>query len=190
MQRCLKPSESKIIGRRTSSTWLSRLDRPHSHPQGGNRRKLTASVYVSQCWNLVTGISGAFLTKVLRRRTQFLIAYVGMTAIFVVWTGVSADYAQAASARPASAAAVVAMIFVYYTFYTIMHPLTYIFVTEVFPFVHRAKGVGLTQLFIRAGSAFNQFVNPIGLGNIGWKFYIVYDVSYMIPPSVCVARQG
>jgi hypothetical protein len=95
-----------------------------------------------------------------------------MTCAFAVWTGVSASFAQTGSSH--AAIAVVAMIFVYYMFYTIMHPLTYIFITEVFPFVHRAKGVGLTQVFSRGGSAFNQFVNPIGLGNIGWKFYIVY----------------
>jgi hypothetical protein len=29
-------------------------------------------------------------------------------------------------------------------------------------------------------SAFNTFVNPIGLGNIGWKFYIVYVVSVTV----------
>lgn len=97
-----------------------------------------------------------------------------MTCAFAVWTGVSANFAQTGS--HSAAIAVVAMIFIYYMFYTIMHPLTYIFITEVFPFVHRAKGVGLTQVFSRAGSAFNQFVNPIGLGNIGWKFYIVYVV--------------
>jgi len=122
----------------------------------------------------VTGVTGAFLTRVLRRRTQYLIAFIGMTAVFAVWTGVSADYAQ--TGNPQAASAVVAMIFVYYMFYTIMHPMTYIYITEVFPFVHRAKGVGLTQTFSRAGSAFNQFVNPIGLQNMGWRFYIVYVV--------------
>lgn len=100
-----------------------------------------------------------------------------MTAIFAVWTGVSARYDQ--TGDTGSAYAVVAMIFVYYLFYTIMHPLTYIYITEVFPFVHRAKGVAMTQLFSRAGSAFNQFVNPIGLDNIGWKFYIVYVVCQL-----------
>jgi len=122
----------------------------------------------------VTGVTFALLTRILRRRTQYLVAFVGMTVIFAVWTAASANYAQTGNSEAASA--VVAMIFIYYVFYTIMHPLTYIYITEVFPFVHRAKGVGLTQTFSRAGSAFNQFVNPIGLGNIGWKFYIVYVV--------------
>jgi len=98
-----------------------------------------------------------------------------MTVLFACWTGASADYAQ--TKNPKAAGAVVAMIFVYYMFYTVMHPMTYIYITEVFPFVHRAKGVGLTQTFSRAGSAFNQFVNPIALEHLNWKLYIVYVVS-------------
>jgi hypothetical protein len=77
-----------------------------------------------------------------------------MTAVFACWTGSSADYAKTHSQQ--AAGAVVGMIFVYYMFYTIMHPLTYVYITEVFPFIHRAKGVALTQLFSRGGSSFNQ----------------------------------
>lgn len=99
-------------------------------------------------------MTGAFLTKKLTRRTQYFIAFIGMTAIFACWTGASADYAMTKNTQ--AAGAVVGMIFVYYMFYTIMHPLTYVYITEVFPFVHRAKGVALTQLFSRGGRSFNQ----------------------------------
>jgi len=105
-----------------------------------------------------------------------------MTVVFACWTGASADYAKTGNST--AAGAVVAMIFIYYLFYTIMHPMTYIYITEVFPFVHRAKGVALTQTFSRGGSAFNQFVNPIGLKNITWKFYIVYVVWLAIETAV------
>lgn len=27
---------------------------------------------------------------------------------------------------------------------------------------------------VKSASFFNQFVNPIGLANLGWKYYIVY----------------
>ncbi|KAK4554311.1 hypothetical protein LTR86_008519 [Recurvomyces mirabilis] len=134
------------------------------------------------CWNLVTGCTSAFLTSILRRRTQYLIAFIGMTVVFACWTGASADYAKTKNEQ--AAGAVVAMIFVYYMFYTIMHPLTYIYITEVFPFVIRAKGVGLTQTFSRGASAFNQFVNPIGLQNITWKYYIVYVVWLAIEATI------
>ena len=120
------------------------------------------------------------MTRVLPRRSQFLFSFIGITFIFALWTGVSADYAMTGDSR--AAAAVVVIIFIYYLVFNIMHPLAYIYITEVFPFVHRAKGVGLMQVFTRAGSAFNQFVNPIGLEAMQWKFYIIYVVS---SPSVC-----
>ncbi len=47
-------------------------------------------------------------------------------------------------------------------------------IMQVFPFAHRAKGVAITQFFSRGASAFNQFVNPIGLQHLAWKYYIVY----------------
>lgn len=145
-------------------------------------RKIPVAIDITQCWNLVTGVTSAFVTKIARRRIQYLVAFTGMTVLFACWTGASADYAKTGNHQ--AAGAVVAMIFIYYLFYTIMHPMTYIFITEVFPFVHRAKGVALTQTFSRAGSAFNQFVNPIGLANIGWRFYIVYVVWLAIETTV------
>jgi MFS family permease len=98
-----------------------------------------------------------------------------MTIVFSIWTGVSAGYAQHAS--HSAATAVIAMIFLYNAMYSIMQPLTYIYVTEVFPFVHRAKGVAVLQFFTRGSTAFNSFVNPIGIDDLGWRFYLVYVVS-------------
>ncbi len=67
------------------------------------------------CWNLITGCTSAFVTRVLRRRTQYLTAFIGMTIVFACWTGASADYAQ--TGNHYAAGAVVGMIFVYYMFY-------------------------------------------------------------------------
>ena len=63
------------------------------------------------CWNLITGCTFAVATLVLKRRTQYLIAFVGMTVVFACWTGASADYAQTGNHH--AAGAVVGMIFVY-----------------------------------------------------------------------------
>jgi MFS family permease len=127
------------------------------------------------CWNLVTGVTGSFITHYMRRRVQYLISYSAMTILFACWTAASAVYAQD-NDNSASGRAVVALIFIYYGFYNLMMPLTYIYLSEVFPFLQRSKGVAITQFFSRGGSAFNSFVNPIGLDSIAWRYYIVYVV--------------
>jgi MFS family permease len=68
------------------------------------------------------------------------------------------------------------MIFIYYSCYNLIHPLTYIYIPEVFPFISRSKGIAITQFFTRSSSTFNTFVNPIGIANLGWKYYFVYIV--------------
>ena len=103
--------------------------------------------------------------------------------MFASWTAASAIYDQNHSNTHA-AGAVVAMIFIYYACYNTMMPLTYIFICEVFPFIHRSKGVAVTQLFTRAGSGFNMFINPMGLEQIGWKFYLVYVAWLAVETTV------
>jgi hypothetical protein len=135
-----------------------------------------------QCWNLVSGVSGAFLTKLMGRRTQYLVAFTGMTIVYACWTGASANFSQTGNTH--AAGAVVGMIFVYYGCYNLMHPLTWIYVPEIFPFYIRSKGTTITQFTTRASSAFNTFVNPIGLENLGYKFYIVYVVWLAIETTI------
>jgi hypothetical protein len=135
-----------------------------------------------QCWNLVSGVSGAFFTKLIGRRTQYLIAFTGMTIVFACWTGASANFAMTANHN--AAGAVIGMIFIYYGCYNLMHPLTWIYVPEVFPYYIRSKGTSVTQFLTRASAAFNTFVNPIGLANLGWKFYIVYVVWLAIETTI------
>ncbi|KAL0638277.1 hypothetical protein Q9L58_002734 [Maublancomyces gigas] len=125
------------------------------------------------CWNLVTGFTASYLVSITPRRVMYLTSVTGMFVIFAAWTGASASYANTHDSG--AAAAVVAMIFLYYPFYN-GAPLTYTYTIELFPFSMRAKGTVVVQTFSRLASFFNQFVNPIGLANIGWKYYIVYTV--------------
>jgi|SRR5688572_11046672 hypothetical protein len=98
-----------------------------------------------------------------------------MIAVFSTMTGVSAYYANTSS--HSAAIAVVALIFLYNASYNIMQPLLFVYSMEIFPFVHRAKGIAILQFFVRGSTAFNAFVNPIGLDDLAWKFYLFYCVS-------------
>ena len=48
------------------------------------------------------------------------------------------------------------------------------FLVELFPFAQRARGITIFQWWGRAAGFFNQFVNPIGINNASWKYYIRY----------------
>ncbi|KAK9469578.1 MFS sugar:H+ symporter [Lipomyces arxii] len=130
------------------------------------------------CWNLVTGCIAAVVTKYMRRRVQYLTAFTMMTICFACWTGASASFTL--TGNSSAAIAVVAMIWIYYSFYNLMMPLTYIYMTEIFPFIYRSKGISFQLIFNKGATAFNQFVNPIGLQRLGYKFYIVYCVWLVI----------
>ncbi|KAI5805156.1 MFS transporter [Geopyxis carbonaria] len=133
------------------------------------------------CWNLVTGFTASWLVGITPRRVMYLVSVTGMLVTFAAWTGASASYAQTENHH--AAGAVVAMIFLYYPFYN-GAPLTYTYTIEIFPFSMRAKGTVVVQTFSRFASFFNQFVNPIGLAAIGWKYYIVYTVWLAVEACV------
>lgn len=48
------------------------------------------------------------------------------------------------------------------------------YLVELWPFAERARGISWFQLFGRAAGFFTTFVNPIGLQNAGWKYFIMY----------------
>ncbi len=53
-------------------------------------------------------------------------------------------------------------------------PLIVAYTVEILPYSLRAKGFNVFNFVISVALIFNQYVNPIALGNIGWKYYIVY----------------
>jgi MFS family permease len=113
------------------------------------------------------------------RRPMFLISMVGMFVGYVLLTGFSAAYVenQGSSSSSSYAQASVAFIFIFSAFYDIAWtPMTVLYPVEILPFTIRAKGMAVQGISIAIALFFNQYVNPIALAAIGWKYYIVYDV--------------
>ncbi len=54
------------------------------------------------------------------------------------------------------------------------------YAAEILPYNIRAKGLTIMFLMVDAALWFNQFVNPIALNNIAWRYYIVYCVWLMV----------
>ncbi|KAL4767001.1 general substrate transporter [Aspergillus nidulans var. acristatus] len=130
-------------------------------------------------WCFLVSLAAAFLVDRFGRKTLFLFAGIGMLISFTVWTACSAVYAQTESA-PAGRA-VLAMIFLFYGTAGAAWPgLTVAYTVEILPFNIRAKGLTLCTCVAALAGIYNQYVNPLGLEALGWKFYFVYVAVLVI----------
>ncbi|KAG2416057.1 hypothetical protein HFD88_007249 [Aspergillus terreus] len=138
-----------------------------------------------QIWSFLVAIGfSAFLVDVLGRRKLFMIAGVGMLITFSIWTGCSAAYAQ--SGNTGAGTAVIAMIFLFYGVAGFAWPgLTIAYCAEILPFNIRAKGIAVNLALTASASVFNQYVNPIGLENLQWRFYFVY-IAILVIECLCI----
>jgi len=47
---------------------------------------------------------------------------------------------------------------------------------QILPFNLRTKGLFVSSECVNASLVFNQYVNPIALPVLGWKYYVIYTV--------------
>lgn len=106
-----------------------------------------------------------------------------MTILFACYTAGSAVYAED-NENKAAAKAVIALIFLYSAGYNLMQPFQYLYIGEIFPFIQRSKGIAVMQMSTRIASAFNLLVNPIGMADLAWKFFLIYCVWLVIETVV------
>ncbi|KAH8697787.1 general substrate transporter [Talaromyces proteolyticus] len=138
-----------------------------------------------QIWSFLVAIGfSSFLVDLWGRRTLFMIAGVGMLVSFSIWTGCSAVYAQTGNSSAGSA--VIAMIFIFYGVAGFAWPgLTVAYCAEILPFNIRAKGLAVSFALTAASSVFNQYVNPIGLQHLQWRYYFVY-ISILVVECLAI----
>ncbi|KAI8168761.1 Lactose permease [Colletotrichum sp. SAR 10_70] len=130
-------------------------------------------------WSWLVSLTAAFFVDRIGRRVLFLFAGIGMLLSFSVWTACSAVYAQTESSS--AGIAVVAMIFVFYGVAGAAWPgLTVSYTVEILPYNIRAKGLTLCFCFTALSGVFNQWVNPLGIEQLEWRFYFVYIAILVI----------
>lgn len=137
---------------------------------------------ILQIVNFAVALFMCFMVDRIGRRKLFLTATAGMMCSFMVWTACSAQFTYSADGTSATGPksdgrAVIATIFIYYVFYnTAWSGLLVGYAVEILPYNIRAKGMTILWLAIDAVLFFNQYVNPIALRHLHWKYYIVYTV--------------
>lgn len=138
-------------------------------------------------WGLVWGLAFSMIVNRFGRRTLFLVSTAGSLACYVVWTGLEATYeihanlSTGSGGPPGIAKGVVAIIFLYQLIFSLgWGALQVTYVVEILPYTLRARGLVLYNLFVALALIFNQYANPVGVTNSGWKFYITYDVWLLV----------
>ncbi|EIN08369.1 hexose transporter [Punctularia strigosozonata HHB-11173 SS5] len=130
---------------------------------------------ILQIWNSFWTIFASFLVDRAGRRVLFLTSAAGMFFAFLFQTVCTAQFALHES--QAAAHAVIAFIFLFYGFYDLaFSPLIVSYTVEILPYPLRAKGLTVFSFALSLSLIFNQYVNPIALKHLGWKYYIVYVV--------------
>lgn len=126
-----------------------------------------------QFWNFLWAAFASFQVDRFGRRVLFLWSTIGMLLSYVIITGLSAAYAELGNDQ--AGIGVVVFLFIYYAHYDIAFtPLVTCYPVEIWPFVYRAKGIAMQHVANYGSLLFNQFVNPIALEAIAWKYYFVY----------------
>src|SRR6266496_4766438 len=77
--------------------------------------------------------------------------------------------------------AVIAMLVLYGFSYSVAWSgLLVAYAVEICPYALRAKGLAIMFFCVNAALFFNNYVNPIALAAIRWKYYIVYDAWLLV----------
>lgn len=126
---------------------------------------------ILQIWNLFWAMSASFMVDRLGRRFLFLLSAGLMTLFYMAQAICFSQYAQHGTA--AAGHAVIAFIFLFYAAYDIAFtPLIVSYTVEILPYSLRAKGFNVFSFVISLALIFNQYVNPIALDALGWKYYV------------------
>ncbi|KAB5589620.1 Sugar transporter STL1 [Ceratobasidium theobromae] len=126
-------------------------------------------------WNWVISILGSLSVDRIGRRPIWLFATCGMLVCYIVVTALSATFDR--TADRATGLAVIPMLFLTFGFYDICWtPLPTAYSAEILSYSIRSMGMSLLQIVQAIATAFNQWVNPVALAAIGWRYYIVYCV--------------
>ncbi|GME84093.1 unnamed protein product [Ambrosiozyma monospora] len=116
-----------------------------------------------------------YTVGILKRRTSFLITLFMMLITYVIWSALSAINQQNNFKDKSYANGVLAMIFLFIFAYEAgFNAVPWVYLTEVFPFTIRAKGINIFSVLNLSWLVMAGFVNPVALDAIGWKYYLVF----------------
>ena len=126
-----------------------------------------------QIYNWFIACGAALLAERVGRRRLFLTSAGTMLMFMILVTVCSARYSMTQSA--AAGYAVIVFLFLFLGGYVIgLTPIPVLYINEIWPSYLRAKGASVFWVTQAVAVCFNQYVNPIALERIMWRYYLVY----------------
>ncbi|KAF4984050.1 hypothetical protein FZEAL_663 [Fusarium zealandicum] len=117
--------------------------------------------------------AGALLVDRLGRRTLFLGSTISMLVCYIIWTGLSAHFD--ATRDETTGKVIVAFVFItFFAYATAWSPLLQAYIVEIYPYTLRSRGLSAMYVSTFVSLVVGNQVNPIAMGGIGWKYYIVF----------------
>ncbi|KAJ8087128.1 hypothetical protein PM082_005956 [Marasmius tenuissimus] len=117
--------------------------------------------------------AGSLCVDILGRRPIWIGSTSAVLVTFSILTALMATFSKTSEKSLGIAYIVVLYLFdIAFSFAWI--PLTALYVTEILPFSIRAKGMAYFTTMQSLCIAIALFLNPLGIANLQWKFYLVY----------------
>ncbi|KAI9162961.1 Lactose permease [Paramyrothecium foliicola] len=132
-------------------------------------------------WTWLVGLGAGWLIPRIRRRFLFLFSTGGMILTFVVWTTLAALYLERGGSG--YGIGVVVSIFIYNFFYDTgicWLPLVVAYPIELCTAKQRGLFFSWTFFALSMSTFAVNYINPIGLENIQWKYYIITIVFTLL----------
>jgi len=123
-------------------------------------------------WNMGFAFWGAYVIDKFGRRPMMLSSLSGMLCALIGWTVASSIYTT--HGTTAAGTAVIPLIFIFTASYsTVWNGILTGYTVEVMSYDIRAKLICTQNLLVQATITGFNYLNPVALENIGWKYYII-----------------
>ncbi|KAJ2958868.1 hypothetical protein NQZ79_g5622 [Umbelopsis isabellina] len=168
---CFIPVMTQLSGNAIVSYYLHLILQNINITSSKDQLEINATLLILE---LAAAVIVASFCDMTGRRKLFLWGIVGMLVSFVPWTALSAIASQDNFKNPALGRGIVAMIYLFEIPYHVIAPISPTYAMEIAPYELRSKASAIYQLMGQIIGLFNNYVNPIALTAITWRYYIVF----------------
>lgn len=114
-----------------------------------------------------------------KRRILYRISLSGTVVVFLAWTIFQARLEIGSwVSKPLSVGAFTFTLVYSLVYFIGLSGLPYVLILEMSPYFSRTTNLAIMQVLVLLVAIFTNYVNPIAISKIAWKYYIIFNVVY------------